>query len=73
MTKKSYEILAVKMEIFLRKKRHSEILVREKLFPPPNSAPGLRHWFCYDRRPSTRTLGTAAWLLQSRLAFSMAA
>src|SRR6218665_2258206 len=34
---------------FFRKKRNSEILVREKVFPsPPNSAPGLRHW----RRPS---------------------
>src|SRR6218665_4093747 len=43
MTKKrSSEILAVKMEIFSKKNRHSEILVREKNFHPPNSAPCLR-------------------------------
>ena len=39
-------MLAVKMEIVSEKKRHSKISVRENIFrPPPNSAPGLRHWY----------------------------
>src|SRR6218665_1667176 len=33
--KRSSEFLGVKREIFFREKRHSEMLVREKLFRPP--------------------------------------
>ena len=38
MTKKrSSEILGVKIDIFPWKRRHSEILVREKIFRPPQT------------------------------------
>src|SRR6218665_2325062 len=36
-TKGHQNFLCVKMEIFVRKKRHSEILVREKFFRPPQT------------------------------------
>ena|SRR6218665_2757073 len=45
MTKKSHQNFGRENGNFFREKRHSEILVREKFSVPPNSAPGLRHWF----------------------------